>query len=756
MSNPVHVIYINGIGNEIMDVKDSKEKIEIILNESRNHQSSKLDFLVRYVWNPVGYNGIREFFNSELHDDYKELFLLKTSEEWFTAPFQEIIPDGHPTSQESIINAAGVINNYYEDMTPGFNSLESNGIINETDMASVKNSISELIEKIENNISNERPTIIVSHSQGNLLANLAYANLISRLGTSINKYIKFINVANISKFSINNLNLTHANDRTLIEFRNIPLVLNEAATRQNSTRNTPFCDGVCSFEVMEPAFSGSSSAGHSFSATYLSDSDLPSTTITSSTTTGSPNFTGIDFTSDKTTFRDRFEDFVYTAANSFDTSGLSSSPIKIASDIRLQYPSISNDGQYVAYDKGDVPRSTGQNNSSAVFLYNNISGKTTEISVNKSGEKPTGNVFAFSPKISRDGKKVVFRFSTDDKEESLTDEVITDRVINHIFIKDLETGEVKTVKGSYNPSSFSIDIFETNYDGSIVFYAKGNSIHRYDSNNDQSHEILTNLQGLVIYDVSDDGDTVLYRAYDSNISQTNVYTYDFRNENKTLISKKGEDSQAGVNSFDAKFSNTGEYIVYRSASSIFLYDLNKGSTSLIASGERPNVSNDGNYISFTGSNGLSIYNKQENKVTLLKSSSALFADLSGNGDYITYHYYEDSSQDKGDLFLQKTNSSNTETTTPREHKLFFDTDDFKEGNNVLLKRDNSSDSLSCQPGLCTVKGSSTNDVGLKLTPTLVDGYKFSHWIGIPECNTNFICNMTASGDMNIRMVFLPI
>lgn len=178
----INVVYINGIQNTLVDAKETK--MHEILNASVNHTGSiKRNFKVFLIWNPIGWFGTK--YTDDLLQDKMELFLLKTAEEKFASDFIKIM---EPFNLSKTIDrdAATRVSAYLEDMTPGDNSLETDNKITDSDMHNTKNAALLLV----NWIKVWGSAIVVAHSQGNLLANLAYAKLASEYGNDVSKYGK--------------------------------------------------------------------------------------------------------------------------------------------------------------------------------------------------------------------------------------------------------------------------------------------------------------------------------------------------------------------------------------------------------------------------------------------------------------------------------------------------------------------------------------------------------------------------------------
>ena len=324
--NDVNVVYINGIQNMLEDMQKTQQAIRIRLNESPNHTgNANKNFVVKHIFNPVGWYGDKFLFTSELTQDLMELFLLKTAEENFAVHFKKIVsPFNAPTpidqdAKDAALNVTAWLNN----MMPGNNSLETDNKITDDDMRGTKTAAMRLADFVKVHGS----VIVVAHSQGNLLANLAYAKLASEYGNDISKMVRVVNVANTSEFSVNGLNFTHAGDAAIFSAAtNIALPDKSIETLPsqgfNKTRTTPKCpnNGVCNFTVAPPTFNAQNNIDgqgtidrtldHSIAETYLSDAIIE--------TNG--NTPDITFAPGKTTFIDRFEDFVYAAADSLSAT----------------------------------------------------------------------------------------------------------------------------------------------------------------------------------------------------------------------------------------------------------------------------------------------------------------------------------------------------------------------------------------------------------------------------------------------------
>ena len=322
-----NVVFINGIQNTKIEAQISRQLIENRLTLSPNHTAtSKRVFSVYLIWNPIGFAGSES--GCDLCQDKKELFVEKVAEEKFADDFAKILA---PHNQSTVIDKAAAlrVKAYLDDMTPCPNSfvtdaspcvdsLETSGAVMDTDMAASQLAVKSLLSLVKD----LRSAIIVAHSQGNLLANLAWASYASEIGNDIRKRVRVINVANTSKFSVNNLNLTHGLDAALFsaaaDVSSISLgadVSLETLPSQYSNwkRITPVCaNSACNFYLKPATFGGVKVLDrifrHRFAETYLSSYELPVVLEDQ----------GVNFTSNKIAFIDRFEDFVYAATLSLD------------------------------------------------------------------------------------------------------------------------------------------------------------------------------------------------------------------------------------------------------------------------------------------------------------------------------------------------------------------------------------------------------------------------------------------------------
>lgn len=330
-SSPIHVVFVNGIRNTPEEALISMQRLRDSIDKTNTRSASeKRKFIVaQNVYNPTGWDAEEITILSSVAD-FLELFLLKTAEECFRADFDLIsVPNNVPRPVD--LAAALRIKAYLDDIVPGkgsdlqcgTNGLVRSGQVSGDAMEGTKQAVLEIVDRVKS----REATIIVAHSQGNLLAHLAYAAVVAEFGDSASQRLRIVNVANTSELSANNLDLTHSDDKALGELRVLPLNIALVFDGATASRNTPECaSSVCKFRLGAPTLDTASGFGddlhHNFVNTYLS-----------SFTVAVLDGQGVSFTPGATRFVDRLVDTVYAAAAS-----LRPEPVGVR-------PSIAVDGQ---------------------------------------------------------------------------------------------------------------------------------------------------------------------------------------------------------------------------------------------------------------------------------------------------------------------------------------------------------------------------------------------------------------------------
>ncbi len=320
------VIYVNGIQNTADDAWATANAIQSVLDSSQNHRNNIKSFSVTAVWNPIGFYG-KSSGQWDLSQDQQELFVLKSSEESFKSDLEGLQCDINapvcsvdPGSAVRLTRYADALSNIFT-INPKPTLLNQNPSPVRIDMNATGKAIRSLVEAIKDTKS----SIIVAHSQGNLLANLAFARLAFEFGNNAHNMAKIFNVANTSSISLHNINFTHASDAAIFTAATATGLgdksLETYPVRQGYLRETSLCTDICNFGMGSSTFqaiteninypnnidgSVDNTLNHSISLTYLN----PTYNIYPTTSYSSK----INFTPNATRFVDRFEDLVYVAA----------------------------------------------------------------------------------------------------------------------------------------------------------------------------------------------------------------------------------------------------------------------------------------------------------------------------------------------------------------------------------------------------------------------------------------------------------
>ena len=239
------------------------------------------------------------------------------------------------------------------------------------------------------------------------------------------------------------------------------------------------------------------------------------------------------------------------------------------------YPTISDDGRYVAFQSHASNLVTGDTNDSwDIFVHDRQTGQTSCVSVSPSGA--VGNNHTFGPALSGDGRYVVF----DGPASNLVAGDANNK--GDVFVRDLQTGQTSLV--SVSSAGVQAD------------------------------------QGANTADISDDGRYVAFSSWSTNLvsgdgnNTGDVFVHDRETGETTRISVGSDD----VSNFPS-ISGDGRYVAFWSAGSIvaenrngwddvYVRDRETGQTTAISlntSGEtgnhssyQPEITDDGRYVAF--------------------------------------------------------------------------------------------------------------------------------------------------------------
>jgi hypothetical protein len=244
-------------------------------------------------------------------------------------------------------------------------------------------------------------------------------------------------------------------------------------------------------------------------------------------------------------------------------------------------PSISADGRYVAYESHASNLVPGDTNSDwDVFVHDTITGETTRVSVDSSGNQATGDSYA--PSLSSDGRYVTFYSSAPDLVAGDTNGVVD------VFVRDRLNGTTERV---------SVDSNGAEGDGDSTFAS-----------------------------ISGDGRYVAFQSSATNLvtGDTNgildVFVRDRLNGTTERVSVDTSGAQANGDSQNPSISGDGRCVAFGSSATnlvprdangvldVFVHDRVNGTTeqvSVDSSGapgdgdsSRPAISGDGRYVAF--------------------------------------------------------------------------------------------------------------------------------------------------------------
>jgi Tol biopolymer transport system component len=326
------------------------------------------------------------------------------------------------------------------------------------------------------------------------------------------------------------------------------------------------------------------------------------------------------------------------------TARVSTSSSGTASNDASVHPSISDDGQYVAFSSDATNLVTSDTNLVRdIFLKDRLSGATTRLSTSTTGVQATDASGA--PAISGDGRYVAFR---SDAANLVVDDMNNDA---DIFLRDLVDGattRVSTTSAGVEGDDESVHPALSGDGRYVVFSSEAANLAAGDINGfrdlfvkDRAAETVTlvsqrnisltgpfGASGFSTAPVlSDDGRYVAFTSTATNLvsddtnNDSDVFVMDTLADDVMRISTDSQGAQANDDSDSPALSGNGRYVAFCSAATdlvsgdtngcvdVFLKDLETGLLALVsadsagaaANGDssQPAVSDDGRYVVFT-------------------------------------------------------------------------------------------------------------------------------------------------------------
>ncbi|MFZ5880106.1 MAG: S-layer homology domain-containing protein [Chloroflexota bacterium] len=303
-------------------------------------------------------------------------------------------------------------------------------------------------------------------------------------------------------------------------------------------------------------------------------------------------------------------------------------------------PAISADGRYVVFESAAANLVDGDTNDAEdIFLHDRISGETSRVSLNSTGQQADGGSnFAA---VSADGRYIAFISSATNLVDGDTNGV------DDVFVRDRQTG--LTRRASVNSlgeqgSDYSDQAPALSADGRFVaFHSTASNLVDGDTNDAGDifvHDFQTGLtervsvssaeaeaQGSALNpSISADGNLVVFSSRAANLvdgdtnASVDVFVRDRAAGLTTRVTVNSDGAEADRGGSDPDLSANGRYVVFSSAANnlmdadnngypqVFLHDRQTGQTTLVSSyedygplvgwAEAPVVSTDGRYAAF--------------------------------------------------------------------------------------------------------------------------------------------------------------
>ncbi len=320
--------------------------------------------------------------------------------------------------------------------------------------------------------------------------------------------------------------------------------------------------------------------------------------------------------------------------------------------------SISKNGRYVAFQSKSSNLVAGDANGvDDVFLHDRATGVTTLVSQSTAGVQ--GNAASVSPRISADGRWIVFHSAANNLVAGDTNQK------NDVFVHDRISGTTERVSlpdSSQVASQGNGDSWYASISGDgnlVAFHSYANNLvagdsmaqtdvflHDRSANTTIRLSVVGGTEGnnASTYPVvSEDGSVVVFQSLATNLvpgdtnGRADVYLYDVGTHALSLISRAQDGVTLGnLTSVQPTVSANGRYVAYQSSASnlvpgdsnnvtdIFVYDRSTGTLTLASVNDAgmignsassdARISDDGRYVTFH-SNARNLSTVADNNVT---------------------------------------------------------------------------------------------------------------------------------------------
>lgn len=286
------------------------------------------------------------------------------------------------------------------------------------------------------------------------------------------------------------------------------------------------------------------------------------------------------------------------AASNGKTELVSKTADQTAATGDSQYPSVTPDGRYVAFESQatNLTSPPDANVSSNVFVRDTKTGKTVKVSTGLNGAEANG--FSADPDITPDGRYVAFESSASNLVKGDVPSLSVE-----IFVKDLKTGRTTRLSKQQGPQEYSGEYEPSiSADGSTVAFASGRA-------------------DLVKNDTNDSTDVFVWKRSTQKIIRVSVSSSGGQGGTGHSVAYSGsENAQITANGKAVVFQSGDDNLVKgdsNNLSDIFAHSLTTGRTTRLSVGPKgqqatggipsfrqgpntPAISSDGQFVVYSG------------------------------------------------------------------------------------------------------------------------------------------------------------
>lgn len=254
-------------------------------------------------------------------------------------------------------------------------------------------------------------------------------------------------------------------------------------------------------------------------------------------------------------------------------------------------PSISANGRYIVYTSSanNLTPEYNLGNYHHVYLHDTKTGTTQLVDKDSSGNFNYHRRWASFPKVSDDGKYVMFRYRSQDAANIISTPTLSANV-EYIMMKNMATGEVKLVNEGLSSAAPNASQNTQPYmscDGVYVAFSSTAtnlvSTVPVSSNNayirDMRAETTTIIKptadnNMSVTDLSCNGQNIGIASQATNLTSTTIsgthwqgYLYNRINDDFSLVSQSTSGTLGNNSTNNVKVSNSGDYAAFSGSAS---------------------------------------------------------------------------------------------------------------------------------------------------------------------------------------------